>query len=583
MSEYANPLPPPPRKGLGAEAQKTFGDKQLSNKDFTMLLSTPRPGAKPDMSRSKPPTGSAGVGEDGFAVPKAKAKRRDWRAKKEGEEEEKSDEPLYRDRAKERREGRLVDYELANADLAAMVQGQDVDVSSISVEDSKFLGGDVEHTHLVKGLDYALLNKMRGDQEKEKKKAAEEETEKQPHKPEVKFVSAMGRAVYQAVCEPRRAVPLDSFLPGRTAFLYRLEEDDLGNEPSDMPTTLRRSKADCPKLPPMMLGGVDKQLMERVATIMSYVQLAPGGKKNKIKKKDRMRILGEYADQPAQPAAKPTTFGSLAKPQPQPQSQQPSSKPASAGDDSDDDIFGDAGKDYVCDLVDKPADGDGKHAKGGYFDTADEMDDLPPMQGPARPPAGGAAAYNYDDGDVDMEVDGEDGGAALPPEYADEEEEEAPPAEDQKPRKSAAEQKPELKGFAEEAYAECFPEYYDMAHEVVDSDDEGAANKMDLGQKGGKVKSRYDFSTEEEYNQYKQSQEANPKAAYQFGVKRDGGRKSSSTVAKGKASDSKVNSELSKIKNILHEKGHKKDMVAFQVPEDLPTTGGGGNKRRKRL
>lgn len=32
-------------------------------------------------------------------------------------------------------------------------------------EQTKFLGGDVEHTHLVKGLDYALLRKIR-DQEK---------------------------------------------------------------------------------------------------------------------------------------------------------------------------------------------------------------------------------------------------------------------------------------------------------------------------------------------------------------------------------------------------------------------------------
>lgn len=26
---------------------------------------------------------------------------------------------------------------------------------------SKYLGGDMEHTHLVKGLDYSLLNKVR--------------------------------------------------------------------------------------------------------------------------------------------------------------------------------------------------------------------------------------------------------------------------------------------------------------------------------------------------------------------------------------------------------------------------------------
>ena len=30
-----------------------------------------------------------------------------------------------------------------------------------TIEESKFLGGDIEHTHLVKGLDYALLRKTR--------------------------------------------------------------------------------------------------------------------------------------------------------------------------------------------------------------------------------------------------------------------------------------------------------------------------------------------------------------------------------------------------------------------------------------
>ena len=30
-----------------------------------------------------------------------------------------------------------------------------------AMQESKFLGGDMEHTHLVKGLDYALLQKVR--------------------------------------------------------------------------------------------------------------------------------------------------------------------------------------------------------------------------------------------------------------------------------------------------------------------------------------------------------------------------------------------------------------------------------------
>ncbi len=29
------------------------------------------------------------------------------------------------------------------------------------IQESKYLGGDMEHTHLVKGLDYALLDKVK--------------------------------------------------------------------------------------------------------------------------------------------------------------------------------------------------------------------------------------------------------------------------------------------------------------------------------------------------------------------------------------------------------------------------------------
>lgn len=31
------------------------------------------------------------------------------------------------------------------------------------IQESKFLGGDMEHTHLVKGLDFALLQKVSPD------------------------------------------------------------------------------------------------------------------------------------------------------------------------------------------------------------------------------------------------------------------------------------------------------------------------------------------------------------------------------------------------------------------------------------
>lgn len=65
-----------------------------------------------------------------------------------------------RDRAEERRRGINPDYTSANQ-LAAALPGA-IDVNSLSVEETKYLGGDLEHTHLVKGLDYALLQKVGG-------------------------------------------------------------------------------------------------------------------------------------------------------------------------------------------------------------------------------------------------------------------------------------------------------------------------------------------------------------------------------------------------------------------------------------
>jgi hypothetical protein len=71
-----------------------------------------------------------------------------------------------RDRAKERREDANPDYIGAEQSLASLHSvappGQaSYDVHRMTIENSKFLGGDVEHTHLVKGLDFALLQKVR--------------------------------------------------------------------------------------------------------------------------------------------------------------------------------------------------------------------------------------------------------------------------------------------------------------------------------------------------------------------------------------------------------------------------------------
>ena len=42
------------------------------------------------------------------------------------------------------------------------------------IQESKFLGGDMEHTHLVKGLDFALLQKVRSEITNREKEEQEE-------------------------------------------------------------------------------------------------------------------------------------------------------------------------------------------------------------------------------------------------------------------------------------------------------------------------------------------------------------------------------------------------------------------------
>ena len=59
-----------------------------------------------------------------------------------------------------------------------------------AIDESKYLGGDMQHTHLVKGLDYALLDKVRV--EMSKKGQEEDEIDTRPEQVEtIQFVYFM--------------------------------------------------------------------------------------------------------------------------------------------------------------------------------------------------------------------------------------------------------------------------------------------------------------------------------------------------------------------------------------------------------
>ena len=74
-----------------------------------------------------------------------------------------SNDLLYRDRAKERREGiDPQEYESSNKllqDIQQAAEEGETDAATLS----KYLGGDEAHTHLVKGLDVALARKVKRD------------------------------------------------------------------------------------------------------------------------------------------------------------------------------------------------------------------------------------------------------------------------------------------------------------------------------------------------------------------------------------------------------------------------------------
>lgn len=91
----------------------------------------------------------------------------------------------YRDRAKERREGiqkdelessttRMTDKNHNKHFMPTDNTNMFHENKLTTVEESKYLGGDIEHTHLVKGLDYSLLKKVRSEIDGENKEATGE-------------------------------------------------------------------------------------------------------------------------------------------------------------------------------------------------------------------------------------------------------------------------------------------------------------------------------------------------------------------------------------------------------------------------
>lgn len=262
----------------------------LSNSDFRSLLERSK-----TRERSGNDTHDEAEEKERRALQKAKKAKsyERWQAKKAAMTQQQAQ--AYRDRAAERRDDANPDYKDTEE-----FQGE------VDIEKSKFLGGDLEHTHLVKGLDYALLQKTKAALEREeeerlekafeesetlKKKEAKKKDEAEATKSdEPRYITHLGRAIYECMISKPQTVTakdkLSQFLPGRMTFEFELDE----NFANPLPTTLLQPKSDLPAADERLSGMVTPDIRKRISKVMEYLgqgsHVKKGAKDKKKKKKD---------------------------------------------------------------------------------------------------------------------------------------------------------------------------------------------------------------------------------------------------------------------------------------------------------
>uniref|UniRef100_A0A182JCS5 RED-like N-terminal domain-containing protein n=1 Tax=Anopheles atroparvus TaxID=41427 RepID=A0A182JCS5_ANOAO len=534
---------------------ETPATQRLTNDDFRKLLMTPRapPGAghaagsiRDAMSKASSGASSTGAASTSASLSssamkppsserhEARRKKKNFYAQLKKQEDNKLAElaEKYRDRARERRDGANPDYQnLDSSSSTSAYRAVAPDAKSgmdaaerrrQQIQESKFLGGDMEHTHLVKGLDYALLQKVRSEivakeqeQEDEMEKLIDVEpptltaagsiakglnitnaTEQdQPNTDELEFRTVIGQNIFR-IFEKQRSRTIERnemFAPGRMAYHIELEDD---NVDSDIPTTVIRSKAEVP------LDVGDTQtlttndiVINKLAQILSYLRQGGRGKKNKRRDKDKPLFK-----LPHEPGGKGMV---------------------------DDSIYGEIG-DYQPNRRYEDVVGssklEGNTDKHNYFEK-----------------------YNDDHTSAERDPSG------IPPVPA--------------PPKLSAHLITKLTAEPE-GYAECYPGLQEMNDAIDDSDDEVDYTKMDLGNKKGPI-GRWDFDTQEEYSDYMSSKEALPKAAFQYGVKMQDGRKTRKHKTE-KNEKAELDREWQQIQNIIQKRKTKSgadDDVALKKPK----------------
>lgn len=318
--------------------------------------------------------------------------------------------PKYRDRATERRQGVNPDY-IETEQILTTLEEAAADVApQVLYEQSKFLGGDREHTHLVKGLDYALLHKVRQEEpdqdtetadldqvfESVEKTAKTDDIVATPQDEEVpEMNSAIARNIYKyAIEEPAKKPPKvnEMFIPGRTVFVFELPitsksrksksgvvED---NNPFAVPTVVVRSRADVDQHEAESVENPEADMvMEKVMKILLSIRTGERKIETEAELKAKRKAVAA--------AAAKVTAAKL-----QDEEDLPQVEPDLDGDD----IFADVGREYVVEPI---------HESEPVRENAMDIDgdELGPMVGPSRPDDVDMSHYYSDESDNDQDQD----------------------------------------------------------------------------------------------------------------------------------------------------------------------------------
>ena len=362
---YTNPVLDDDDGGGDAPAPARAAPK--TNADFRALLArAPASGARAPRAR-KPSTKPKQRRDDDEAVDADarlyRDRARERRERRDEEEEEEEARELHGDddeaRAQARTRGVFERIPRARGDADA---DADADARRKAIDESKYLGGDVTRTHLVKGLDVALLRKVRrelddGEALKRMEQKAFEEDGREPT-----FTSTRARAVFEYIKSTTKSTTTQhrggekhhAFASGAVSYSFNLAP----NAKSDVPTTTRRATDDDGVAGVRALRAYvdpkrDASLLTRLGKLMHYLTL---GSEKAIKKFRREERRAAHEAKEKEREARERAEAS-----------------AGAGtrdaDDSDEDIFADVGKDYDPNASSTHVKGDdaSKASKSSYF------------------------------------------------------------------------------------------------------------------------------------------------------------------------------------------------------------------------